>query len=249
MKLLYWFLLMSILLSCRKNDIASNIIYDIDGNEYPSIHIGGQIWMGKNLEVSRLNDGTPISDLSANFATWKSIESPAYGIYKYYKPPFPPGKLYNWYTVNTCKICPTGWHIPSDEEWSILENYLISNKYNFDGTFDNDNDRYTNNKIAKSLSNHSYWIKSTVDGAIGDHQYSIKNNLTRFSALPEGYITKWSNSDNYGFVSLTANTYWWASNEDSDSTAFARQLWYNSEKMYRVSVLKKYGFSIRCLRD
>lgn len=107
-------------------DVASftTIATDIDGNLYHPVIIGTQTWMIENLHTTRYNDGTAITTDLSNLS-WKNTTSGAYAIYdddtannRIY------GKLYNWYAVNTGKLAPPGWHIPTDAEWTTLVNYL-----------------------------------------------------------------------------------------------------------------------------
>jgi uncharacterized protein (TIGR02145 family) len=99
-------------------------VTDIDGNVYNVVKIGDQCWMRENLKTSKYNDGTSIPTGLSNFE-WYSTTSGAYAIYldnsanntTY-------GKLYNWYAVNTGKLCPSGWHIPTMAEWTVLIDFL-----------------------------------------------------------------------------------------------------------------------------
>jgi len=95
---------------------------DADGNTYSIVQIGTQLWMAENLRTTRYNDGTDIPlktevwDITSVPAfTWPNNDKETYGEY---------GALYNWYAVNTGKLCPKGWHIPSQSEWTSLVNYL-----------------------------------------------------------------------------------------------------------------------------
>ncbi|MBK7713274.1 MAG: fibrobacter succinogenes major paralogous domain-containing protein [Bacteroidales bacterium] len=102
-------------------------VYDIDGNVYGIVTIGSQVWMNENLKTTKYNDGFTIPNI-ADEQEWyvsfngascdydnNAINSDIYG------------KLYNWYTVastNPKNVCPAGWHVPSDEEWTVLINFL-----------------------------------------------------------------------------------------------------------------------------
>ncbi|MHB8132209.1 MAG: fibrobacter succinogenes major paralogous domain-containing protein, partial [Mobilitalea sp.] len=105
-------------------------INDIDGNVYNTVTIGTQVWMAENLKTTRYNDGTEIPNITDN-AEWKALTTPAYCWYNNnagtYKSTY--GALYNWYTVDVAgnggkNVCPTGWHIPTDAEWTTLTTYL-----------------------------------------------------------------------------------------------------------------------------
>src|ERR1035437_2232964 len=154
---------------------------DADGNNYTTVSIGIQIWMVENLKTTQYNDGTSIPNVSDNIS-WANLDTGAYSWYNNdaatYKNTY--GALYNWYTVNTGKLAPTGWHVPTDAEWTTLENSLIANGYNSDGSTTGDN-------YAKSLAATTDWAIDTYTdaGAIGTDL--IKNNSTGFSALPGGY--------------------------------------------------------------
>lgn len=97
---------------------------DIDGNIYKAMKIGNQTWMVENYKVTQYNDGSQIPYVWGN-TSWNDLKTPAYcwpnndisNKQKY-------GGLYNWYVVNSGKLAFTGWHIPSNNEWIILINYL-----------------------------------------------------------------------------------------------------------------------------
>ena len=108
---------------------AASNIKDIDGNEYKTIMIGKQQWMAENLKVTRYNEGTKIQNIVSN-SEWSVITSGAFCSYQNNTSnDLKNGKLYNWYAVDMIKnnnknICPNGWHVPSDGEWTILTDYL-----------------------------------------------------------------------------------------------------------------------------
>lgn len=103
---------------------SGNTVTDIDGNVYQTVTIGTQVWMKENLKTTRYKDGTAIPNVTDNMQ-WDNLSSGAYCIYDnnaannttY-------GKLYNWYAVNTGKLAPAGWHVPTDAEWTTLTDYL-----------------------------------------------------------------------------------------------------------------------------
>jgi len=106
---------------------------DIEGNVYRTVQIGGQIWMAENLNVNHFRDGSLIVNITDN-AEWSSTTSGAFSYYSNDKNHVDIyGTLYNWYAVNgdidgdgikDKELAPEGWHIPTDEEWTELENYL-----------------------------------------------------------------------------------------------------------------------------
>jgi uncharacterized protein (TIGR02145 family) len=101
------------------------VLADVDNNLYYSVTIGTQIWMQENLKTTHYKDGTSVPLVTDNTA-WKNLSAPGYCWYNNsetsYKTTY--GALYNWHTVNTGKICPTGWHVPTNGEWVTLTNYL-----------------------------------------------------------------------------------------------------------------------------
>jgi uncharacterized protein (TIGR02145 family) len=104
-------------------------LVDNDWNSYNVVKIGRQYWMAENLKTTKLNDGTKIPVIS-DYKLWSSLISPGYCLYnnnaEKYKNEY--GVLYNGYTVSTGKLCPVGWHIPSNEEWKTLTNYCGEDK-------------------------------------------------------------------------------------------------------------------------
>lgn len=224
-----------------------NGIEDIDANIYKIVKIGTQMWMKENLRTSKYNDGTDIPNVT-NSAAWAALTTGAYCDYdnnpanshSY-------GKLYNWYTVDNNaatkvasnggkNVCPIGWHVPSDAEWTTLENYLIANGYNYDGTI-------TGNKIAKSMATTDSWSASVNTGAIGN-DLSL-NNRSGFSALPAGHR---------GFNGITfggAGDYldWWSASEYTATWAWYRSLHRDGISLTRSNYPKGGGFGVRCIKD
>ncbi len=97
---------------------------DIEGNNYPLVKIGEQIWLGENLRTTKFNDGEEIP-LLEGYSLWEGIDYPAYWWYENDATNANPyGALYSWYTVETEKLCPSGWHVPSDNEWTELIDFL-----------------------------------------------------------------------------------------------------------------------------
>ena len=139
---------------------SPDTITDADGNVYHTVKIGTQTWTVENLKTTKYNDGTAIP-LATDGTAWGNLTTPGYCWYKNdaatYKTTY--GALYNWYAVNTGKLAPTGWHVPTDAEWSTLLAYLggSDGKLNDTGTV--------------------HWISPNTGAT----------NKTGFSALPGGY--------------------------------------------------------------
>ena len=208
---------------------------DADGYNYPVVQIGDQVWMAENLKTTRYRNGDAIGTTTGaipNDATSKYQW--AYGgneanVAKY-------GRLYTWYAATDSRgIAPAGWHVPTDAEWTILENYLIANGYNYDGTT-------AGNEIAKALAATTDW--NTYTGTDAPGADLTKNNSSGFTALPGGYRSSDGTFYDVGYYGV-----WWSSTEYATTYAWYRYLFYDYYGLYRYDGTQSYGFSVRCLRD
>jgi len=213
-------------------------VTDYDGNVYNTVKIGNQVWMKENLKVTHYNDGIAIPPVTDNTA-WGNLTTPAYCWYNNDQATYGNtyGALYNWFTVQTGNVCPTGWHEPTDAEWTTMENYLIANGYNYDGTT-------TGNKIAKSLGATTTWNASGTAGAVGNTDYPAYRNKSNFTALAGGYRNDYGTFTNIGY-----NGIWWSATETVATYAWYRDLYYNGTDVYRGYGNEESGFSVRCVRD
>jgi len=221
-------------------------VLDIDGNVYSTVTIGTQVWMAENLKTTRYNDGVSVTYITLD-ATWASATIGAMCWYnhdinnkKLY------GGLYNWYAVDVSttggrNICPTGWHVPSDAEWTILENYLTANGFNYDGTIGLSTTGQ--NKIAKAMATPTGWQASGTIGAIGNSDYPNYQNLSGFNALPAGYRNCIGGTF-YGSGTLTTYWSWTYSSYSFDYTTDS-----GNATSHGGSIFKAYGYSIRCVKD
>ena len=134
------------------------------------------------------------------------------------------------------EFAPEGWHVPTDTEWTILEEYLIAKGYNYDDTT-------TGNKIAKAMASTTGWSSSTEAGGVGNDQ--SLNNSSGFNAFPSGGRStsgSFSNEGNYA--------YFWASTESNTDSAFLRILRIDDSYLVRTGLsIKQNGFSVRFVRD
>ena len=216
-------------------------VTDQDGKSYDYITYGTQIWTVENAEMVTYRDGTPIPQVTDN-TEWQNLTT---GAWSYYNNDPTKPRLYNWYAVmgihdtdpNTPnkEFAPEGWHVPTDAEWTTLQNYLITNGYNYDGTT-------TGNKIGKAMASTTGWNTSTNTGAIGNYQ-SLNNN-SEFNAIPEGYRFNYGSFDYEGY-----NAIFWSSTENDSNDAWNRFLYSNNSNLYRLNNDKHYGFSVRFVRD
>ncbi|PLX13479.1 MAG: hypothetical protein C0594_01170 [Marinilabiliales bacterium] len=227
---------------------GSPTVSDIDGNVYNTLLIGNKCWMKENLKVTRYPNGDVIPYISDD-EEWAALgdnnTDDAYclynnNIYSGY------GALYsyaaaiadNWGRDNGVGqgVCPDGWHLPTDTEWTELEEFLIANGYNWDGST-------SGNKIGKSLASTYGWENSSYQGGVGNDPAS--NNATGFTALSGGYRT----INTGGFWNSGFFGFWWAATEYSSDYAYGRSMNNNLEYLYRGDYNKSGGFSVRCTRD
>ena len=220
----------------------SNSITDQDGNTYDYLTYGDLVWTVESAEMVTYRDGTPIPQVPYN-TDWQNLTTGAWSHYN--NDPTKP-RLYNWYAVmgihdndpNTPnkEFAPEGWHVPSDAEWTTLEEHLIANGYNYDGTT-------TGNKIGKAMASTTGWNSSTDVGAIGNDQ--SLNNSSGFNAFPEGYRTIDSSYSIEGSIAI-----FWSSTEYNSNNAWSRNLNFNSSGLYRYGTNNKQnGYSVRFVRD
>lgn len=213
--------------SGAKFDIVRKSVSDVDGNVYTTVVIGEQEWMVENLRVTKYRNGdlidTPTSwlELTTGAIKWYNNDQASHGdIY---------GALYNWYAVNDSRgLCPTGWHVPTDEEFTVLTDFIATQ-----GITAN----------AQALAANSYWNYSDIVGAPGNDLAS--NNSTGFSAVPAGVY-----DPNDSFYSLGGYNYLWTSTENtSNGYAWVRRIDYNATSVNIFDYGKEWGYSVRCLKD
>ena len=218
-------------------------VTDYDGNVYNTVQIGDQCWTRENLRVTHYSDGTPIPAGGDNY----SYTAPYY--YDYSSSGIPlseRGYLYNWPAAmhgaasssavpsGVQGVCPVGWHLPSDAEWTLLTDYVGSvPEYQCGGSSGN---------IAKALASIAWWESYSFECCPGDQSVTA-NNATGFSAVPAGYC----NGSSFFYAGNDA--YFWSATQGSSYGAYYRGLYYNSAYVSRGGDYKNYGFSVRCLRD
>lgn len=216
----------------HKNDPITNPVAatDIDGNLYHSVKIGTQVWMTENLKTTKYNDGNAIPEIADNNA-WIGLTTGACCNFnndtitckKY-------GKLYNWHAVNTGKLAPTGWHVPTQVEWQLLYNYISSNVSTY-------------GPVYKALAATTDWALTTTTDAIGNDM--TKNNSSGFIALPAGNRF----SGNGKFDSLGYQCEWWSTRELDSGNAIFISLLNDNTWSFTSFINKKSGFSVRCIKD
>ena len=201
---------------------AGGTVSDIDGNLYPTVIIGTQEWMQENLKTTKFSDGSLIPNVTDSI-TWSQVSTPAWCNYfnnaandvKY-------GKLYNWYTAaDPRNVCPAGWHVPTDVEWTTLTDFLGGSSV-----------------AGGKMKTTTGW--SDYQGLNGNG-----TNESGFSALPGGirypgvaYFSTIDKSGNY-----------WSSSIENPYTAWFRHLDNRNQDALRTYNNRRTGVSVRCLRD
>jgi uncharacterized protein (TIGR02145 family) len=202
---------------------------DIDGNTYPTIGIGSQVWMAENLKTTKYSDGTDIPNVSDG-STWASLTTGAYCWYNNdiaNKATY--GALYNFYTVNSGNLCPNNWHVPTDVEWHTMINYLDPNATISDPS--NNESLIAGGKLKETGTNH--WLSPNTGAT----------NESIFTALPGGYRY-------YGtFYNIGDFGFWWSATEYNASSGWYRFMQNTYNGVARSNYDKKHGFSIRCVKD
>ena len=194
-------------------------------------------------------DGTTIPQVAVA-TEWESLTT---GAWCYYSNDPSKGKLYNWYAVagihdtdpNTPskEFAPEGWHVPSDAEWTTLEEYLITNGYNYDGTT-------TGNKIGKAMASTTGWNSSTNEEAIGNEQ--SLNNSSGFNLFPEGArFAVPLGSVGYDFHGEGLYTQIWTSTEAewNMDKAWWHSLSFSAASFDGTTNLKQFGHSVRLVKN
>jgi len=197
-------------------------VTDIDGNVYQTVSIGTQVWMKENLKVTRYCNGDIITSTNPATLDISGESAPKYqwayngdeGNVAVY------GRLYTWYAATDLRnVCPSGWHLPTDTEWTTLTTFL--------GGF-----KVAGGKLKETGTSH--WETPNY----------AATNSTNFTALPGGCCDTY---DTYGGIYHSG--YWWSSTESTSSNAYYRLMYYAWGSTSRYAADKANGFSVRCIKD
>jgi uncharacterized protein (TIGR02145 family) len=197
----------------------SNQLTDLDNNTYKTVTIGTQVWMAENLRTTKYNDGTSIPNEADN-VHWPKLTTGAWcyyegiaGLQNTY------GMLYNGFAVRTDKLCPTGWHVPSDSTWTVLTDYLAANGHiGTEGT------------VLKTTSGWS----SSGNGT----------DVYAWNGVPSGV----RRNDGI-FYNAGNNGYWWSSTHYYSQELWGRSLDSSNDIVTRKADFNNFGNSVRCLKD
>lgn len=199
---------------------SGSTVLDKDGNVYHMDTIGHQIWLVENLKTTRYNDNSIIKWVP-DPTEWSTLGIQAAGCWfnndignrdTY-------GALYDWYAVSSGKLCPVGWHVPTDAEWQTMIDYVGSQTVA--GGF-----------LKETLTTH--WATPNTGAT----------NHFGFTALPGGvrYTTG-------TFYFQKNAGYWWSSTESSSTSAWHRVMYYNLVTVDRITNSKDLALSVRCIKD
>ncbi len=193
-----------------------------NGSTYKTVIIGSQTWMAENLKTSRYNDGTAIP-LVIDADEWSNLTTPGYCWYNndtsIYTRSEKYGVLYNWYTVNTGKLCPKGWHVPTDSDWITLATYLGG-------------ESVAGSKLKETFT---YDWKSPNDDA---------TNESGFTALPGGYRLDDGQFDLFGQLGG-----WWSATDSDVTMAWSWYTHFLFSSLSNINSNKTFGYSVRCIKD
>jgi len=203
----------------KTTDLTFTEITDIEGNVYGTIKIENQVWMAQSLKTAKFNDGTTIPLVTDN-NTWSKLTTPAYCWYdnddnnkNIY------GTLYNWYAANCSNICPTGWHVPSDQEWTVLATSLGG-------------EAIAGGKMKETGFLH--WLSPNTGAT----------NTSGFTGLGGG-----NRNINGAFYNMAITGDYWSTTEYNTSEAWDRFLYARDQLLSREHYGKTIGFFIRCVKN
>jgi uncharacterized protein (TIGR02145 family) len=209
-------------------NLSYGTMADQQGSVYKTIVIGAQEWMAENLNTSVYRNGDSIAT-GLSVGDWQNTNNSNQGAWVYYNNnesfACPYGKLYNWYaSVDVRQLCPMGWHLPTDEEWTVLTNFL--------GGEELAGGKMKTRSIDAATS---LWNAPNLGGT----------NSSGFSGVPGGYRA------GMGLLSdgVGVNCTWWSSSEEGTYAAWIRMLDFGVSPAMRGYGNKQSGYSVRCIRD
>ncbi|HKL66961.1 MAG TPA: fibrobacter succinogenes major paralogous domain-containing protein, partial [Bacteroidales bacterium] len=223
-------------------------ITDIDGNSYNTVTIGSQVWMAENLRVARYTTAIPIPGGLTN-EEWETTTSGAYAVYPHSSAEGlnseeevleAYGALYNWYAVETGNLCPTGWRVPTEDDWTQLTDHLLNN-YDSINSSNISNYLKSRRQVDSPLggefatSNHPRWDYDNDD---------YGKDFIGFSALPGGY-----RSSGGTFWYIGSGWYFWLFTEASVEDARYSYIYNRDGTIRKFSTNKLQGNTVRCTKE
>lgn len=202
---------------------TSNVT-DVENRTYHTVNIGTQVWLMENLATTKFNDGSPIPQVTSQ-PTWDNLSTPAYCWFNNEKPPADDfrGPLYNWHAVNSGKLCPAGFHVPTAGDWDVLMEYLGG----------------PSAAAGEMLKpNEMQW---------GDVEYGVMSDSCLFWGILCGTRDTITGFQGAGGCGVYESSHFWSSTPEGTSQAWAFVLYMGSTDKHEFS--RKNGYSVRCLKD
>jgi uncharacterized protein (TIGR02145 family) len=203
----------------------------------PSVTIGTQTWMQRNLDVVTFRNGDTIPQAAGDSAWMAAAENETPAWCYYNNDPANGavyGKLYNWFALkDTRGLAPLGWHLPSDQEWTLMINTLDTSAHllQMGGA--------ESVKAGPLLKTAEGWKEEAVEA----------NNSSGFTALPAGYRVHWNIEKTAApFFALTESANWWSSTPTAGTDAWLRNVYYKNNQVKKYFFHRGYGFSVRCIQ-
>lgn len=201
--------------------IFTTQLADNDGNVYNTVTIGSQVWMAENLRTSKYRNGVAIEFPGSDNDGWYNNSTGAYAWYDNdagNKTVY--GALYKWTAVhNPAGLCPAGWHVPSDGDWTLLSDYLGG-------------EGVAGGKLKETSMQHWFSPNGDATDAFG------------YTARPGGSRSEYGVYANQGYFG-----YWWSSTQYNQGNGWARVMNSNDGSLVRQYTNKGFGYSVRCVKD
>jgi uncharacterized protein (TIGR02145 family) len=206
--------------SCKKESDSNISIKDIEGNVYQTVRIGTQVWTMENLKTTKYNDGSSIPFVPDD-GEWQNLSTPGFSWYDNDSINYKNtlGALYNWNAINTGKLAPVGWHVATDADWIALTTFLGG-------------DSIAGGKLKEKGTDH--WATPNKGAT----------NASGFTGLPAGYREPGGE-----FMEIDQSGNWWSSSSSTTDNAYFRGIGYNRTNITRSVYNKRYGFSVRCVKN
>ena len=227
----------------EKIKLVKCAVTDVDGNIYDGVNVNGKLWMVSNLKTTKFNNGEIIGRCNKskegklpyfeypNSEYLNEFEFNNYGLY------------YNFAAVNTGKLAPIGWHVPSIKEWEELF-FFIAQQYEYNLNINN-TDAF-GSEIAKSLCSTDGWFKGLHNNDVGSKQQN--NNFTGFNILPAGF---WECASS-GILCLGYYATFWSSsqkNKKENNVAWAVEAGHKRAYINKCCCYTNTGYNVRCVMD
>lgn len=216
----------------HNRQIIHNAVIDVDGNQYDAVVLGEQVWMKSNLRVKHFRDGSPIPNGETDTF---SLELPCY-FQANVALEVSRGLYYNWSAVTDERgLCPDGWHVPTEKDWTEMEQYVGSQQQYVYG--------YESVNIAKALASQEGWKAYPEVGIPGHHPEA--NDATEFTAVPADCYYSVHSAGSDGYLAM-----FWTVSENNPNEACYHYISHESPRVYKgVYEDKMFSYNVRCIQD